>query len=289
MLTGSPATKEWKLKPAGLSNVTSVRLNPYIIEQSDCTFGCVGHLCDAADDCSPNLLCKNSICQVNPDSQPGKVGDRCNSKAVCQSHLRCVEGECAACVARTTIQPENKKRKRTIPGDSGMQQEEEEYRRRYAVKPNDPKGTCYTDSLPHLFETIRLSPSSPSPQPPPICLPPSHHPNPCTTPTHCSASQYCSWGLCTPCSATDACLGSPCRSNNACKTGFCNDYGRCDYVAARKKKATGPGGARGKVHGRVAGVPRGFERGPARVRSESMRVVIPEEEEGPAATATAAA
>ncbi|KAI4908549.1 hypothetical protein J4E85_011717, partial [Alternaria conjuncta] len=35
MLTGSPATKEWKLKPAGLSNVTSVRLNPYIIEQSE--------------------------------------------------------------------------------------------------------------------------------------------------------------------------------------------------------------------------------------------------------------
>ena len=283
MLTGSPATKEWRLKPAGLSNVTSIPLNPYIIEQSSCTFGCVGHLCDAADSCSPDLLCKNSICQTNPESQPGKAGDRCNSKQVCQSHLRCEKGECAACVARTTIQPESKKRKRAILGDAATQQEEEQ-RRRSSVKPNDPNGTCYTDSLPHLFETVRLS--SPSP-PLPICLPPSHHPNPCTTPSHCSAHEYCSWGLCIPCSPSDSCLGSPCRSNNSCKTGFCNDYGRCDYVAQRKKKATGPGGARGKV-GRVAGVPKGHERGPARVRDEAMRVNIPKEE-GPAATTTGTA
>jgi len=75
-----------------------------------------------------------------------------------------------------------------------------------------------------------------------------------------------------------------------CKTGFCNDYGHCDYVAQRKKKATGPGGARGKV-GRVAGVPKGHERGPARVRDEALRVVVPEEgvSETAGATATAAA
>lgn len=282
MLTGSQ-TKEWKLKPAGLSNLTSIPLNPYIIEQSDCTFGCVGHLCDAADSCAPDLICKNSVCQINSESQPGKVGDRCNSKQVCQSHLRCEKGECAACVARTTIQPESKKRKRTVPGDAATQKEEEEYRRRKMVKPNDLKGMCYTDSLPHLFETVRLSSSS---LPPPICLPPSHHASPCTSPSHCSAHEYCSWGLCTPCSSTDSCLGSSCRSNNACKTGYCNDYGRCDYVAKKKKKATGPGGARAKV-GRVAGVPRGHERGPAKVRDEAMRVNIPKE--GPAATATATA
>ena len=118
MLTGSN-NQEWKLKPLGLSNVSSVVLNPYIIEQSDCTFGCLGHLCDAADSCSPDLLCKNSVCQPYPETQPGRVGERCNSKAVCQSHLRCDEkqGTCQACSARSTIQPAIEKRKRTIEGD----------------------------------------------------------------------------------------------------------------------------------------------------------------------------
>jgi hypothetical protein len=254
MLTGSgTTTREWKLKPAGLSNLTSIPLNAYIIEQSDCTFGCEGHLCDAADSCSPDLLCKNSVCQRYPEGQPGGVGERCTSKAVCASHLRCEKGVCAACSARTTIQPNGEnKRKRTIPGDVPSLQEEEEYRRRNSVKPNDPNGQCYTDSLPHLFEISNLAAaasSSPSPLPSPlqICLPPSHHAAPCTSPSHCSADYYCSWGTCTPCSPSDACLGSPCRSNNACKTGFCNDYGRCDFVAMKKKKGSGPGGARGKV------------------------------------------
>ncbi|RYN45375.1 hypothetical protein AA0114_g9106 [Alternaria tenuissima] len=166
MLTGSN-NQEWKLKPLGLSNVSSVVLNPYIIEQSDCTFGCLGHLCDAADSCSPDLLCKNSVCQPYSETQPGKVGERCNSKAVCQSHLRCDE-----------------------------------------------------------------------------------------------------------------------------KQGYCNDYGRCDYVPdASKKKSSGPGGARGKRNSRIAGVPKGHERGPARVRDEAMRINIPKEKVaetgGPAATATA--
>ncbi|CAN9203758.1 unnamed protein product [Alternaria alternata] len=143
MLTGSN-NQEWKLKPLGLSNVSSVVLNPYIIEQSDCTFGCLGHLCDAADSCSPDLLCKNSVCQPYSETQPG----------------------------------------------------------------------------------------------------------------------------------------------------YCNDYGRCDYVPdASKKKSSGPGGARGKRNSRIAGVPKGHERGPARVRDEAMRINIPKEKVaetgGPAATATA--
>jgi hypothetical protein len=43
------------------------------------------------------------------------------------------------------------------------------------------------------------------------------------------------------------------------------------------KKVFGPGGARGTRNTRIAGVPKGQERGPARVRDEAMRVVIPEE------------
>jgi hypothetical protein len=74
-----------------------------------------------------------------------------------------------------------------------------------------------------------------------------------------------------------------------CKTGFCNDHGRCDYVPEKKKKSTGPGGARGKRNTRIAGVPKGHERGPAKVRDEAMRINIPKdkvvETGGPAATA----
>ncbi|CAN9390591.1 unnamed protein product [Alternaria alternata] len=72
MLTGSN-NQEWKLKPLGLSNVSSVVLNPYIIEQSDCTFGCLGHLCDAADSCSPDLLCKNSPTNTAPGAPASPV------------------------------------------------------------------------------------------------------------------------------------------------------------------------------------------------------------------------
>lgn len=277
MLTGSNS-QEWRLQPLGLSNITAIPLNPYIVEQSDCTFGCLGHLCDAADSCSPDLLCKNSVCQVNPETQPGKVGDRCNSKAVCQPHLRCEGGECKACSARKTMQmqPSSEQTgKRTIAGD----ETDVPIPRGRQVRPNDPDGQCYTDSLPHLFDIARLHQPSPSSSPPSlnICLPPSHHPSPCHSPTHCSADEYCSWGSCVPCRSTDACLGSPCRSNNVCKTGFCNDHGRCDDVPAEKKKSSGPGGARGNRNTRIAGVPKGHERGPAKVRDEAMRINIPDE------------
>ncbi|KAL1792293.1 hypothetical protein ACET3X_008800 [Alternaria dauci] len=299
MLTGS-LTQEWKLLPRGLSNVTSVRLNPYIIQQSTCTFGCLGHLCDVADGCAPELVCKNSVCRSYSETQqPGGVGARCDSKAVCQAHLRCGgQGVCEACVARRSIQPdddneERKERKRTIDGDETELPTQQQWDR--VVLLNDPNGSCYTDSLPHLFAIARLSSSSASTPSLNTCLPPAHHPSPCTSPHHCSANEYCSWGTCVPCLSTDTCLGSPCRSNAACKTGFCNDYGRCDYVpdAAKKKKGSGPGGARGKRNTRIPGVPRGHERGPARVRDEAMRIEIPGEKVvetgGSGATATATA
>jgi len=74
----------------------------------------------------------------------------------------------------------------------------------------------------------------------------------------------------------DACLGAKCKSNNKCKTGFCNSFGRCDY-AGQKKIIFGPG-ARGKSrNSRISGVPKGHERGPAKVRDEAMRVHIPKE------------
>jgi hypothetical protein len=285
MITGDKG-QTWKLKPAGLSNLTSIPLNPYALEQSDCTFGCEGHLCDAADGCSPDLVCKNSVCQQNDEAQPGQIGDRCNSKAVCQSHLLCSKGECQACSARQTIQPLEKKRKRTIPGDVPPPRQQ-----RRSVQPNDPNGLCYTDSLPSLFAVQKGQKSTSDDddsQNLPICLPPAHHASPCHSATHCSANEYCSWGSCTPCTSSDACLGAPCRSNNKCKTGYCNDHGRCDY-AGQKKRSFGPGGARGSRNTRIGGVPKGHERGPAKVRDEAMRINIPKEkvaETGrPAATA----
>ncbi|KAF1829984.1 hypothetical protein BDW02DRAFT_124112 [Decorospora gaudefroyi] len=265
------AGAEWKLRRRNLSQLTTVPLNPYILEQSDCTFGCEGHLCDAADGCAPDLICKNSVCQRNEESQPGQIGDRCNSKAVCQSHLRCVKGECQACEARRTRQPEEK-RKRTIAHEVPLEAPE---RMRKAVQPNDPNGSCYTDALPALFVLQEQSIASASPMLP-VCLPPAHHPNPCHSAIHCSADQYCFWGSCVTCTASDSCLGAPCRSNNKCKTGYCNDHGRCDY-AGQKKKPFGPGGARGQRNTRIAGVPKGHERGPAKVRDEAMRINIPEE------------
>ncbi|KAF3052693.1 hypothetical protein E8E11_006672 [Didymella keratinophila] len=59
-------------------------------------------------------------------------------------------------------------------------------------------------------------------------------------------------------------------------TGYCNDHGRCDY-GGKKKLIFGPG-IRGRwKNNRVNGVPEGHERGPAKVRSEALRVVIPTE------------
>lgn len=248
--------------------MTAIPLNPYVVEQSDCVFGCEGHLCHTADGCAPNLICKNSVCQQNTASQPGQIGDRCNSKQVCQEHIRCVNGECQGCSTRQTIQPAEAPRKRTIANDMVIEQAP-----RNRIAANSPQGSCYTDSLPSL---IALSHHMASANDLPICQPPTGRGNPCESAMHCDADSYCSWGMCTRCTLSDACLGAPCRSNAKCKTGFCNAHGRCDYPG-QKKKTTGPGGARGRRDTRMAGVPKGHERGPAKVRDEAMRINIPKE------------
>lgn len=253
---------------AGLTNVTAVHLNPYIPEQSDCAFGCEGHLCDAADGCAPDLICKNSVCQQNSENQPGKVGDRCDSKKVCQEHLRCSNGACQECSVRPSIQP---KSKRTWTG-TGPPPEDTSIK----VIPNDINASCHSNSLGKL---MTLSKPRSTARPPPICLSPSHPPrgNPCEKAAHCDADHYCNWGICAKCTSSDSCLGAKCRSNNKCKTGFCNNFGRCDY-AGQKKIITGPG-ARGKSrNARVPGMPKGHERGPAKVRDEAMRINIPKEQ-----------
>ncbi|KAF2036122.1 hypothetical protein EK21DRAFT_106228 [Setomelanomma holmii] len=252
---------------ARLTNFTALTLNPYIPEQSDCTFGCEGHLCDAVDGCAPDLICKNSVCQQNAENQPGKVGNACNSKKVCQEHLRCSAGSCQQCSVRPSIQPD-RRRKRTIASEPPA------YDPRNIVVANDINASCHSDSLPSLFAlSARRDPSTP-----PVCLSPFNPPrgNPCESTAHCDADHYCNWGLCTKCGPKDSCLGAKCKSNNRCKTGFCNDFGRCDYPG-QKKIIMGPG-PRGKNRNtRVPGVPKGHERGPAKVRDEAMRVNIPKE------------
>jgi hypothetical protein len=249
---------------ANLTKVSAIHLNPYIPEQSDCTFGCEGHLCDAADGCAPDMICKNSVCQQNAENQPGKVDDRCDSKKVCQEHLRCSKGACQECSVRPSIQPPSK---RVWTGTDPPPLDPSN-----KVVPNDIKASCYSDSVDNIF--ARRATQTPYP----ICLSPMNPPrgNPCEKAAHCDADHYCNWGICTKCTSTDSCLGAKCRSNNKCKTGFCNNFGRCDY-AGQKKIFTGPG-ARGKSRNtRVPGVPKGHERGPAKVRDEAMRINIPKE------------
>jgi hypothetical protein len=182
-------------------------------------------------------------------------------------HLQQQEGSCQACSVRPSIQPASKRKW------TGTDAPPEDPSTR--VIANDINASCYSDSF---FNLVTLSKRQSAAQIPPICLSPSNPPrgSPCEKAQHCSADSYCNWGLCTPCTSTDSCLGAKCRSNNKCKTGFCNNHGRCDY-AGQKKIFTGPG-ARGKSrNSRIPGVPKGHERGPARVRSEAMRVSIPGE------------
>jgi hypothetical protein len=251
----------------GLTNTTSIPLNPFVLQQSDCTFGCEGHLCDGADGCAPDLICKNNVCQKNAENQPGKIGNRCDSKRVCQEHLHCSSGVCQECSVRPSIQPVSK-RKWTVanaPPPEDMSNK---------VIANDINASCYSDSIEHLFALSKRH----STQSPPICLSPSNPPrgNPCEKAAHCDADHYCNWGLCTRCTSSDACLGAKCRSNNKCKTGFCNDFGRCDYPG-QKKIISGPGVTGKRRNNRVPGVPKGHERGPAKVRDEAMRINIPKE------------
>ena len=227
-------------------------MNPYIHELSDCTFGCEGYLCDAPDGCSPDLMCKNNVCQKPSESQPGKINDACNSKKPCLSHLICENGLCQECIARPSIEPED-------------------YRNSIVYKnPSSFIGSCPLDSS-NPFRTQ------------PFCLLPSksslsHRTNPCTNASHCSADEFCSWGLCTTCGPDDVCLGAKCKSNNKCKTGFCNTHGRCDYPAKPKLSAKGARDTwrNRKGPGWNAG-PRNMEKGPNRVRDEAMMINIPKE------------
>jgi hypothetical protein len=233
-------------------------LNPYIPQQSDCVFGCEGFLCDAADGCRTDLICKNSVCQVPSESQPGKIDDVCNSKKVCQEHLQCESGTCQQCESRQTIQPNE-------PGKP-------------KVAYNDPNAQCSHD------KDVLLGTRG-------YCKLPSTdnaRGNPCANAAHCDANQYCDWGLCKLC--TEGCLGMVCRSNNKCKTGFCNEFGRCDYPGKRKILA-GPGAhAGGRARANVRG-PKDSMRGPNKVRDEAMRINIPKEKvrptEAPVPAATA--
>jgi hypothetical protein len=249
---------------ANLTSLTAIPLNPYVLEQSDCTFGCEGHLCDAVDGCAPNLICKNSVCQQNAETQPGKMGDRCDSKKVCQEHLHCSKGACQECSVRPSIQPVSKRKwanpHEAPPEDTSIK-----------IIANDINASCYSDSITNIFAlSARQSTLNH-----PICRFPSTPPrgNPCEKAAHCDADHYCDWGLCKKCTSSDACLGAKCRSNNKCKTGFCNNFGRCDYPG-QKKIISGPGRT-GIKQKRIPGVPKGHERGPAKVRDEAMRVEIP--------------
>ncbi|CAN9481260.1 unnamed protein product [Alternaria alternata] len=121
MLTGSN-NQEWKLKPLGLSNVSSVVLNPYIIEQSDCTFGCLGHLCDAADSCSPDLLCKNSPTNTAPGAPASPVYPQTRVSAPRVGATMYVKQGIATTTAGVTMLPMRRRRRvvdRGVRGENG--------------------------------------------------------------------------------------------------------------------------------------------------------------------------
>lgn len=245
---------------APLSNLTLIPMNPYIPDRADCLFGCEGMLCDSAESCAPSLLCKNTVCQVPADTQPGKPHDACNSKKPCLSHLTCADGACQPCMARGTIPPSDFRK---------------------AVVHNNPHGSvgqCPLDSA-DPFTSLPYCRSPPSSSPSSSSSSPS---NPCENPTHCSASEYCSWGLCTPCSNVTGCLGAPCTSSNACKTGLCNVHARCDYPAPKPPKLLSQEGqARDTWRSRKGAgwnaAPRNEKRGPNRVMDVPVRNVVPKE------------
>ncbi|KAF2263148.1 hypothetical protein CC78DRAFT_569183 [Lojkania enalia] len=232
--------------PPALTNATELPLNPFTPEQSYCTFGCHGYLCDSPDGCAPDLMCKNSVCQAPAEKQPGKMGDECNSKAICQSHLRCEDGLCQQCLPRASKAPK---------------------RKRKSIFQADPNEQCELDTAnPFRMRNIcTLTPRG----------------SPCQSAMHCSADEFCDWGVCKIC--TEGCLGMKCKSSNKCKTGYCNSYGRCDYPG-QKKKGFGPGArARGRSPSNRG--PKGQEGGPNKVWDVPVRVSIPSD--GPIATGQA--
>ncbi|KAF2005077.1 glycoside hydrolase family 5 protein [Amniculicola lignicola CBS 123094] len=257
--------------PTGLTNLTVLPINPFTPVQSDCTFGCEGWLCDAADGCSPDLICKNSVCQVSHEDQPGNIGEECHSKAPCQEHLSCVARVCEPCRERKSIRSEDRNlRIRATAGHID--------------------GQCELDTA-HPFRERRIcrlpKPQVPKPQSTSstgasaqtIMSPKSAEGNPCLNTAHCSADEYCSWGRCVACTSSDRCLGAKCRTNNKCLTGFCNTYGHCDYPG-QKKRLYGPGASAKKGGSRHNAGPRDQmnKRGGSKVRDEAMKINIPAEE-----------
>lgn len=252
--------------PPALSNLTHAAINPFTPGRSDCTFGCPGYLCDSADSCKPDLVCKNSICSDPDEKQPGKIGDECNSKKACLEHLTCEDGLCQECMARPSIKPKDpRKAIRVVDGSLNHQ--------------------CHPDSA----SPFTMRPFCKKPQP---FRAPNRRGNPCHNAQHCDANEFCDWGFCKVC--TEGCLGMKCKSNNKCKTGFCNSYGRCDYPGLKVPRG-GPG-ARG-VSGRRSPVgpgsgPKDAQQvgGANKVRSEALKINIPKETVeatgGPKATAT---
>ncbi|CAI6266463.1 unnamed protein product [Periconia digitata] len=267
--------------PSLLSNHTLIPMNPYIPDRSSCLIGCEGFLCDSADSCAPSLMCKNSICQVPSESQPGKIADSCNSKKPCLSHLRCgKDGTCQECRARATIPPEDFRRKVVFNNPHGKFGQCE-------LDIKDPFNELEICVAPPASPYI---PSSSSATQEEVEKALEKYPsNPCTNPTHCSANEYCSWGSCVPCSSlppssspsspfVEGCLGSPCTSSQRCKTGLCSVHGTCDYPAKPRKLSTG-----GKQYDtwksrKGAGYGKGKGSGPNKVWDVPVRVKIPEEE-----------
>ena len=78
---------------------SQLEINPYGMVQGDCSFGCLGWLCDTMDSCQPGSVCKNNVCEPCSLGCPGMD---CNSKKPCQEWTKCVDGICQECSARST-------------------------------------------------------------------------------------------------------------------------------------------------------------------------------------------
>lgn len=244
-------------KPPALSNLTHLALNPFIPEQSDCTFGCSGFLCEGADGCQTSFICKNSVCQKPDEKTLGIAGSECdNHKKLCREALQCIDGVCEECIARKSIPPPPRKFD-------------------YA---GSISGSCEPDSPFTMRPYCKYCDSTTKP-----C-----RGDPCLKAADCDANQQCDWGVCKPC--TSGCLGMSCKSSKACVTGYCNNHGKCDYPLKPKK----PMRAEDYVGRRGPGwnVPR-QPRGPTKPRDNVVRVNIPKEgvvrtgDPGVVATATA--
>lgn len=198
----SPSMFDWSRyvqKPGPTAPHTGISPNPWKPYQGECSFGCLGWLCDAMDGCSSDLLCKNNICQPCDVGCPGMACDA--HKSHCQEPYQCFNGVCQACTSRTDLA--------------------------------ELHGTCEptgTQCSKEFFPTT------------PICnfcdkRTKSCRGAPCERASDCDADEQCDWGLCKPC--TQGCFGMECGSSRHCKTGFCNQYGYCDYPPkAEKKKNT---------------------------------------------------